>query len=155
MDSTMGFGQARPAFHLSLRSFMPTEENQAYVRSFLKHVPQRVRMILATFMGMAIAFAMVLSVTGLQIPFNRIVEAYAKRIESTVSRLEVATDDMAVIASRIEASENNLKLLGNGFDRLSSGQERLKAEVTAITKQLKELDSRVRILEHGVREAKK
>lgn len=155
MDSALGLGQARPAFVPFVRAIMSAAEHPNFVKELLKLVPQWVKMALATGMGMAIAFAMILSTTGLQAPFNRIVDAYAKRIEMTVTRLELATDDMTVIASRLEASEENMKRLGLGVETLANRQQQLEIRTTELAAQLKDLDSRVRVLEHGVREAKK
>ena len=105
------------------------DRNSTFVARVFEATPKWVISVFSVAMGASVAFGFMLSVTGLQAPVNRIVSAYATRIENSVTKLETATLDIKIVATRLEVNEK--------------GIEQVAAQAAAQGKRIDVLESRL------------
>ena len=121
---------------------MPEEpvRQQDFVSRVLEVTPKWLLSVFSVAMGASLTFGFMLSVTGLQTPLNRIVSAYAARIESSVNKLETAAWDIQVLVGRLETNEK-------GIRRIAADLDIQAKRINAIDSRLDETLRRLRDLE--------
>lgn len=115
----------------------PTDE---FWREVMTLVPKWVRTAFAVAIGAAVTFGLFMSQTGLNVYFNRYMEAYVKRMEQSVDRLESATTDMTALIQRLESTEKSIKDQANSLTTIDR-------RVTTNENQLDDHARRIRDLE--------
>jgi len=96
------------------------EPYSSFISKALDHTPSFVVGFVGAFLGIAIAIVTVLKLGGLDVPFNRIVNAYAASIEASLTKIEKSTDIVPLINDKLGVIQTSVESLNKRMDRIDS-----------------------------------
>lgn len=96
------------------------EPYSSFISKALDHTPSFVVGFVGAFLGIAIAIVTVLKLGDLDVPFNRIVNAYAASIEASLTKIEKSTDIVPLINDKLGVIQTSVESLNKRMDRIDS-----------------------------------
>ena len=123
---------------------MTTPHDQSQFMDVMSAIPRWLRVCFLVAIGASMSFGVFMSQTGLNVYFNRYLEAHVKRFEQSVERLESATTDMESLLKRMEAYERSAKELNNAQSILDRRLGAVETHVDDHARRIRDLEVKSR-----------